>query len=266
MNPGSPRPRFAVSSRSTPLLGCDDLLRVADAAAIDGVDIDLTGSSLRRRFVHIDRLPGLEGVLSLWLPSASRPTADATASLGTVQRAAVVVDEERGSKPNGKTQLGTAIRLRELVPASTRIALAVRPRNPDAGRAHLTRLSLLRNLAEEWDLDLALDLSGPVDWLWEAEAAIFRLAPRLRLLRVISPLPTLDAHTRSRLTQRTIAACIDSGFDGLIAVVCPMPIWRWRAPSALERSTRIAVERLGSRFGIVPVWPRSDVPQRSSTP
>jgi hypothetical protein len=266
MNPGSPRPRFAVSSRSTPLLGCDDLLRVADAAAVDGVDLDLTGSALRRRLAHVDRLPGLEGILSLWIPSAFCPTGDSPAGGGIVQGRVVVVDEERGATPNGKGQLGTAIRLREFVPDATRIALAVRPRNPEAGRAHLARLSLLRNLAEEWDFDLALDLSGPIDWLWEAEAAVFRLAPRLRLLRVIYPLPTLDAHTRSRLTQRTIAACIDVGFDGLIAVVCPMPIWRWHAPSALERSTRIAVERLGSRFGIVPVWPRFDVPQRSSTP
>lgn len=267
MNPGSLRPRFAVSSRSTPLLGCDDLLRVADAAGIDGVDLDLAGSSLRRRFVHGERLTNPGGVLSLWLPPCVRSTEDPPPIAMAVHGGTVVVDEERGSAPNGKTQLGTAIRLRELVPGTTRVALAIRPRNPDAGRAHLTRLSLLRNLAEEWDLDLALDLSGPVDWLWETEAAVFRLAPRLRTLRVVYPLPTLDAQTRARLTHRTIAAAIDAGYDGLIAIVCPTPVWRWRATSALERSTRAAVERLGSRFGIVPVWPRvEDVPQRSSTP
>jgi hypothetical protein len=266
MNRGFPRPRFAVSSRSTPLLGCDDLRRVADAAALDGVDLDLTGSSLRRRLIHVDHLPNLEGVLSLWLSSKPNPTDDLSAVRLAVFRGTVVIDEERGSTPNGKGQLATAIRARDLVPGSTRIALAVRPRNPDAGRAHLTRLSLLRNLAEEWDLDLALDLSGPVDWLWEAEAAVFRLAPRLRLVRIVNPLPALDAHTRTRLTQRTIGACIDAGFDGLFAVVCPLPIWRWRAASTLERTAGIAVERLGSRFGIVPVRPRSHVPQRSSTP
>jgi hypothetical protein len=266
MNPGSPRPRFAVSSRSTPLLGCDDLVRVADAAAVDGVDLDLTGSSLRKHFAHVDRLPGLEGVLSLWLPSSSEFSAGSSVNGGIPEGSVVVVDEERGSTPNGKVQLAAATRMRELLPGSTRVALAVRPRNPDAGRAHLTRLTFLRNVAEEWDLDLALDLSGPVDWLWEAEAAVFRLAPRLRLLRIVFPLPTLDAQTRSRLTQRTIAASIDASFDGLIAVVCPMPCWRWRSAAALERSTRFAVERLGSRFGIVPTRPQRDVPQRSWTP
>jgi hypothetical protein len=260
MNPGSPHLRFAVSSRSTPLLGCDDLRRVADAAGVDGVDLDLTGSALRRRFAHVDRLPNPEGILSIWIPSASPSTLRSTGSLAptgwTDHGGLVVVDEEGGATPNGKRQLGTAAWLRDAVPNSTRVALAVRPRNPEAGRAHLSRLSLLRNYAEEWDLDLALDLSGPMDWLWEAEAAVTRLASRLRLLRIIDPLPPLDSHTRSRLMQRTLAACADAGFGGLIAVVCPMPIWRWRAPEALHRSTRVAVERLGSRFGIVPAWPR----------
>jgi len=266
MNRGSLRPRFAVSSRSSPLLGCDDLLRVADGAAIDGIDLDLTGSSLRRRFAHADRLPRLEGVLSLWLSPTSHSCADSPVDLKALGQSVVIVDEEKGSAPNGKRQHATAVRLREVVPVSTRVALAVRPRNPDAGRAHLSRLSLLRNLAEEWDLDLALDLSGSVDWLWEAEAAVSRLASRLAVLRVMYPLSTLDGHTRSRLTQRTLAASIDAGFDGVIAVVCHLPFGRWGAPTALERSARIAVDGLGSRYGIVPVWPRFDVPQRSSTP
>jgi hypothetical protein len=238
------------------LLGCDELLQIANRAGIDGVEIDLTGSSLRRRCARIDRLPSFDGVLSLWVPSVPRPSGDLLPPGWTEYEGIAVVDEEGGASPNGKRQLATATQLRNEVADSVRVALAVRPRNPEGGRAHLTRLSLLRNLAEEWDLDLALDLSGPVDWLWEAEAAVSRLAPRLRLLRIAHPVPTLDGHTRSRLMQRTIAACADAGFGGVIAVVCPMPIWRWRAPAALERSATVAVERLGSRFGIVPVWPR----------
>jgi hypothetical protein len=268
MNPGSAGPRFAVSSRSTPLMGADDLLRVAHGAAVDGVDLDFGGSSLRRRLTSLERQEFLDhgGVTSAWVPAASTAFDDLLGRTLVRRGSLAIVDEEKGSTPNGRVQLATAIRLRHLIPDEARIALAVRPRNPEAGRAHLARLSLLRNVAEEWDLDLALDMSGPVDWLWEAEAAVFRLAPRLRLLRIIYPLPTLDAQTRSRLTQRTIAACVDAGFEGVIAVVCPMPFWRWRSLSALERSMSTAVERLSGRFGIFPVRPFHNLPQRSSTP
>jgi hypothetical protein len=266
MNPGAHGPCFAVSSRSTPLMSYDDLLLVAHAAGVEGVDLDWTVSSLSRRLSRIERPSSLAGVVSAWVPPVTRSFDDLIGQRWSPLGSLVVVDEERGEDPNGKAQLSAAIRLREIVADSARVALAVRPRNPDSGRAHLARLSLLRNVAEEWDLDLALDLSGSVDWLWEAEAAVFRLAPRLKLLRIVYPLPTLDTETRTRLTHRTIAACVDAGFDGLIAVACPLPFWRWRTAAALERSTRAAVERLSDRFGIVPLRPRYDVPQRSSTP
>ncbi len=268
MNPGTPGPRFSVSSRSTPLLGADDLVKVAHAAAIDGIDLELGGSSLRRRLVNLERQEhlGRGGITSAWLPPATSVFDDLLGRTLIRRGSFAVVEEEKGSTPNGRVQLAAAIRLRQVVPDEARIALAIRPRNPEAGRAHLARLSLLRNVAEEWDLDLALDLSGSVDWLWEAEAAVFRLAPRLRLLRIAFPSPTLDTQTRSRLTQRTIASCVDIGFDGVIAVVCPIPFWRWRSLTALERSVNTAVERLSSRFGIAPVRPFQDIPQRSSTP
>jgi hypothetical protein len=249
-------------------MGADDLLRVAHAAAIDGVDLDLGGSPIQRWLANVERQAYLDhgGISSVWVPAATSDYDDLLGRMLVRRGSMAIVEEEKGSTPNGRAQLAAAIRLRRLVQDEARIALAVRPRNPEAGRAHLARLSLLRNIAEEWDLDLALDLSGSVDWLWEAEAAVFRLSPRLRMLRINYPLPTLDAHTRTRLTQRTIAACVDAGFEGTIAIVCPMPIWRWRSLSALERSVSMAVERLSGRFGITPIRPFQDLPQRSSTP
>lgn len=266
MKSGSSGPRFALSSRSTPLLGFEDLARAAHASSLDGTDLDLTASAFSRRIAGNGRLNDLEGVASLWISSSPRSLDEVATHGPGLGTGMIVVDEERGSVPNGREQLATAIKARGLVPPQSRVALAVRPRNPEAGRAHLARLSLLRNFAEEWDLDLALDLSGPIDWLWEAEAAVFRLAPRLRLLRIVQPLPALDAQTRTRMTQRTIAACVDAGFDGLIAVVCPLPFWRWHSVPALVRATVIAVDRLSDRFGIVSVRPYQDLPQRSSTP
>src|SRR5205814_9160309 len=111
-------------------------------------------------------------------------------------------------------------------------------------------LSSLKSIAEEWDLDLALDLIGPIDWLWEAEAAVARMMPRLRYVRLVYPLPTLDAQVRSRMTQRTIAACVDMAFSGTIAVATPLPFWHWRNPQALEMAAGAAVDRLELRFGV----------------
>jgi hypothetical protein len=182
-----------------------------------------------------------------------------------VERAHLVVVEEAGDEEaDRRTQLNAAIRLRAMIPDSADVALAVRPRNADGGRSHLVRLSLLRNQAEEWDLGLALDLTGPVDWLWEAEAAVVRMMPRLRLVRLLHPLPAVDGHVRSRLTQRTIAACADNAFDGWISVVAAVPVWRWRSPDALERTVSEAAERLGVKFGLAPTSKPRDVSRRTS--
>jgi hypothetical protein len=257
----APAPRFSLSSRSSPLLRADELAHAAYNTVVDGIDLDLAGSSFRQRRLAVGSLVTVDGSVSVWV-SPTRPWPDPPIPF----LSHVVIDEEKGSTPNGKRQLGAAIQMRERLPESTRIALATRPRNPDGGRGHLSRLSLLRSVAEEWDFDLALDLSGPVDWLWEAEAAVLRLGPRLRLIRVTCPSPALDTHIRSRLTQRTIAAAVDSAFDGVIAVVVPLPFWRWRDVAYFERVGREAVERLSDRFGIVPVRYGWRARERSSAP
>jgi len=190
-------------------------------------------------------------VTSLWLPATATNCDVVATRIGGFRRALLVIDEESGKDPNGKRQLANAIRMRSMTPTSTRVALAIRPRNPEGSRAHLGRLALLRHIAEEWDLDIALDLCGHIDWLWEAEAIVHRLSSRLRLVRMIYPLPSLDAHTRTRITQRTVAACVDAAYDGQIALVCPLPIWRWHDSSALDRGFQTAVERLSGRFGLV---------------
>ena len=47
--------------------------------------------------------------------------------------------------------------------------------------------SPLRYVAEEWEVHIALDLTGAIDPRWEAEAAILRLGERLRLVRFAPP-------------------------------------------------------------------------------
>jgi hypothetical protein len=263
--PRTPRPRFAISSRSTPLLSADVLSVIASRSSLTGIDIDLTGAKWRSKFIRPDYPETYESITSLWIPANADDCDTIAARIGSSQRAFIVIDEESSKEPNGKRQLATAIRLRSLIPSSTRVALAIRPRNPDGNRAHLGQIALLRHIAEEWDLDIAIDLCAHIDWLWEAEAVVHRLSSRLRLVRMIYPLPRLDAHTRTRITQRTIAACVDAAFDGQLSVVCPLPIWRWRDANALDRGFQTAVERLSDRFGLVSMPSRQDVPQRSST-
>lgn len=262
--PRTLRPRFAVSSRSTPLLSADTLSAIASGLALTGIDIDLTGAKWRSRFVRPELSDTYESVTSLWLPATATDCDVVATRIGGSQRALLVIDEETGKDPNGKRQLATAIRLRALTPSTTRVALAIRPRNPEGNRAHLGRAALLRHIAEEWDLDIALDLCGHIDRLWEAEAIIHRLSSKLRLVRMIYPLPRIDAHTRMRITQRTVAACVDAAYDGQIVLVCPLPIWRWRDSAALDRGFHAAVERLSGRFGLVSLPTRKDVPQSSS--
>jgi hypothetical protein len=246
-------------------LSADILAAIAARSSRTGIDIDLTGAKWRSKFIRPDEPETYESITSLWLPANADDCDTIAARIGISQRALVVIDEESGKEPNGKRQLATAIRLRSLIPSSTRVALAIRPRNPDGNRAHLGQIALLRHVAEEWDFDIALDLCAHIDWLWEAEAVVHRLSSRLRLVRMIYPLPRLDAHTRTRITQRTIAACVDAAFDGQLSIVCPLPLWRWRDANALDRGFQGAVERLSDRFGLVSMPSHRDVPQRSST-
>ena len=176
MNPLRQAPRFAVSSRSSPLLAVDAFARAATGVAIDGVDLDLAGPAMRRRFVMADRSPDLTNVVSVWLSPTPTSIDRVNWTDWHPHSGLVVIDEEKGKTPNSRSQLQMAIRMRERVPDTARVALAVRPRNPDGGRAHLARLSFLRCLAEEWDLDLALDLRGTTHQqkVWRRLAAIPR--------------------------------------------------------------------------------------------
>jgi hypothetical protein len=79
------------------------------------------------------------------------------------------------------------------------------------GRPHLVYLGALRHFVEEWDLSLALDLSGNFDPTWEAEAAVARLGDRLSILRVRASAPSRAAVGQDRVACRAIHAAIDRG-------------------------------------------------------
>lgn len=80
------------------------------------------------------------------------------------------------------------------------------------GRSHLVQLGGVRRLLEEWEVPLAIDLSGRFDPTWEAEAAIARLGSQLRFLRLRVSAPTRAAVGADRVACRTLLAALDRGW------------------------------------------------------
>lgn len=270
------RPHFAVSSLSSPLFKLEDLEAVAADWRFDGVDLDLTGRWSRRRHAQLDRVaPRRQRVHSLWLsPACFRDTdgklaapASLNALLNATQGVTIVIadgGDALGERPRGP-RFDLATRLKTLVGDRHRVCIGVRAATRAAGRAHLVRLRALRSLTEEWELGLALDLSDADDWQWEAEAAVFHAAPNLDLIRLALPGATFDAHVRSRLTMRTLASAIDSGFTGIFALAPHLPFWRWRDRDLMEAlcgegREKIVMMMRGDRDALIrddaPSWTR----------
>lgn len=89
-------------------------------------------------------------------------------------------------------------------------------------RWHLDQLVGIRRMAEEWDLDLALDLTGNVSLSWEAEAAVLRVLPRLTLVRLGQwrrEDGTLAPNQTGQIAGRTITMLVDQGYSGVISLV-----------------------------------------------
>jgi len=205
--------------------------RVARSAHREGylaIDLDL-----RHRWLppSPDALANLAGggiirVRSLWLPAtmggpllASRIerlrgfVRFARERLGL--RQVVIASAVSGT---GGTSLLQAIRGME-DGDKLRLGIGVRA---DRSVHSLTTTAHARRVAEEWDLDLALDLAGPVPPGWEAEAAIMRMLPRLTLVRLCGWLPGLSAdvdESPTRIAHRSITMLADQGYTGLLSIV-----------------------------------------------
>lgn len=132
--------------------------------------------------------------------------------------------------------------------ANLRIAVGIRAIDLASERDHLEHLLSIRHLAEEWDLDVALDLTGHVPRDWEAEAAIIRLLPRLALIRM-SPVIGEGVNPRSITTQsiaaRSVAILADQGYSGSISLAPAARPFRSRfvarGPGVSEMMARDAV-------------------------
>ena len=118
------------------------------------------------------------------------------------------------------------------------------------GRPHLVQLGGIRRFAEEWDLSVAVDLAGPFDPTWEAEAAIARLGERLRLLRISASAPSRAAVGRNRVACRALHAAIDGDYGLEVAIaparLVPFPI----SPRVASHGARRAVDYIAERAAL----------------
>jgi len=101
-----------------------------------------------------------------------------------------------------------------------RLAIGLRASDFRHDRWHLDQLTSIRRMAEEWELDLALDLTGNVSLAWEAEAAILRVFPRLVTVRLgqwRQEDGTLLSSQSGQIANRSIAMLIDQGYSSTLS-------------------------------------------------
>lgn len=118
--------------------------------------------------------------------------------------------------------LGASLRQRMQAVARGQVRLAIGIRGDMVHRGHdqLAQLQSLRHAAEEWDLDLALDLAGEVPHYLEAEAAVLRLLPRLTLVRIPSWVSASgELNTSDPISRRVVAILADQGYAGTISII-----------------------------------------------
>lgn len=101
--------------------------------------------------------------------------------------------------------------------------------------SHLEHVANMRRVAEEWDLDIALDLTAPGIEQWEAEAALVRLFPRLTMVRMRPWLDRdgLPVHTSpARVCMRSASMLADQAYERSISIEAwsGSPAW-WSFPA-----------------------------------
>jgi hypothetical protein len=222
--------------------------RVAVLAGIDNLDVDAAsapGAWLAARLGDADdtHVP----VRTIWLPAGELRS---LRSRRLIERIAEtqpdVFPRIVATLPSGAT-FHDLMRHLDLLNQSWRVVLGIPSATLKGGRPHLVQLGGIRRFAEEWDLSVAVDLSGQFDPTWEAEAAIARLGERLSLLRISASAPSRAAVGRDRVACRALHAAIDGDHILEVAVAparsVPFPI----TPRVASYGARRAVDYIAER-------------------
>jgi hypothetical protein len=228
--------------------------RVATLAGIDSLDVDAAsalGAWLAARLGAADNT--YVPVRTIWLPASelrsvrSRRLIERIGALQPDVSPCVVATLSTGATLH---ELMRQLDLRDWLNPSRQVLLGIPSATLKGGRPHLVQLGGIRRFAEEWDLSIAVDLSGQFDPTWEAEAAIARLGERLSLLRISTSAPSRAAVGRDRVACRALHAAID-GDHGLEVAVAParsvpFPI----TPRVASYGARRAVDYIAERAAL----------------
>ncbi len=134
------------------------------------------------------------------------------------------------------------------------------------GRPHLVQLGGIRRFAEEWELFLAIDLSGRFDPTWEAEAAIARVGERLSVLRMPNSAPSRTAVGRDRVACRALHAAIDRTERLDVALSSERPVPFPMTPRAAARAAERAAVYIAERMVIHTQALREGITRNEGTP
>jgi hypothetical protein len=257
-NSGAKRPTILAGAGTSPFGSLGRTLRAAETLQFFAVDLDLRQAWLMPSATSLGRAgdQGIVRIRSAWIPgSITGPRHDArTAGLwsGLVHAAThlglrTVIVPHRAEVIRGDW-LGSESRrvFRESNLGLVRHAIGIRGAAIQRGHEQLRQLQMLRHTAEEWDLDLALDLTGDVPHYLEAEAAILRLISRLTVVRIPSWVSANgELNTADPISRRVISILADQGYAGTISIVPMRSPWNisWHppAPTSSEEWTRAMI-------------------------
>jgi hypothetical protein len=238
------------STRRT-VLPASVVRQVATLAGVDGLDLDATsalGAWLAARLAASgDRhLP----IRAVWVPVGELQSARNRSLLEDVAarqpdvRPRIVAVLAAGATLH---ELSRGLELGGWFSQSLPVTLGLPSGALKGGRPHLVQLGVIRRFAEEWDLSVAVDLSGQFDPTWEAEAAVARLGERLSVLRINASAPSRAAVGRDRVACRALHAAMDRDHILDIAVApvksVPFPITPRVATSGARRAVDYVAER-----------------------
>lgn len=236
--PSFRRPTILIGADASPLGRPVITPPQAAGAGLYGIDLDLR-TSWRSPSVDDIRDTSTARIRSVWLPAqytglfseqrASRLQDFLMFAAARCGLRTVVMPKSTTNRSQG-VPLGTIAR--QLADShNVRIAVQIAADSVLRERAsHLDHVANMRRVAEEWNLDIALDLTAPGLGRWEAEAALMRLFPRLSLVRIH---PWLEADGQHSLTEsaraalRSVNMLADQAYVGLISIapVTMQPAW-----------------------------------------
>lgn len=208
-------------------------LATASLGAFHAIDLDLRSTWLPPSWTRITPVAEREiiRVRSVWLPEVVKGFAEHQRShrleeflrhgQGELGLRELIVPRLLPERASGFNVSRHARDFTKRSNGVVRLVIGIRAETLIRSANHLDRIMSIRRAVEEWDLEIALDLTGTVSPRWESEAAIAKVLPRLSVVRIeswLKPDGTIDTSPRGQLAARTIAMLSDQKYTGIISL------------------------------------------------